>query len=243
MNLKKFIFTFMTLIVFLGLSFIIIFIIVNNDREFESKEIDKVQGTWELYSCDKNPLTWPKELPYVENQYVDFREDVFTYYVNGEITYMAKAQLDALFLRLTPFDNYEGSSIFPEKLRYHHFSDNNFNLIDESRGIQYDFIKHSGTYNELTEYSNEDINGEWYVKLHSHTEDGRKLTFDTINNVIKIYDKASNQEIQISFIWAEDTRNKLSTTTLGDVFLYMPNKTTLFLVQQNNSTIYELSKL
>ena len=239
---KKFIpFIAMGGVVVIGLGVGIGFIIANANRKSDTKEIEKVQGTWVVYAYDTDPANWEKPLPYLENQFMSFDENHLTYYVNGNVAYTADVELDELYLRPTATGNSKEDTL-PKMLRYRRHSEYNFDLEDEEGGHRvWRFIKHFGSYTDTATYSDNNIKGEWEVKYRNHNEDGRKFVLDDVEKRITIA-PGTDKEQTVSYAWKEGVTNTLEAMG-GDVHLFMPADDSLFLVEERPSgAIWELGR-
>ena len=230
-------------VVVIGLGVMVGFIVANANRKPAVKEIDKVQGTWEIYNYDTDPANWDKPLVRVQNQFMVFEDDHMTYYVNGNVAYTADVKLDENFLTQTPTGTSKAGTL-PEKLRYRRYSDYNIELLDEvgsnGKPRRWDFIKHSGTYNQYATYADSDINGVWDVNMRSHVADTRQLTVNAAEKKISILNKETNQMQEITYAWKEGEVNTFTAQGMGDVHVYKPTADVLFFVQQKDCTVWEL---
>lgn len=238
---KVILFSIMGSVVIAGASVGTIFIIKNANRSGEENLLDYVQGTWEIYSYDTQPMLHPKELPAVDNQFFFFDSNHLTYYVNGNVTLTGDITMDGTYMHVFPSENYVASFGSDITLKYTKFSIYNFALINESSIYKWDLIKHRGSYSEVNQLSNEKISGDWNVKYRSHNADSRIIKFDTTNNIVSAK-TIDGVQLDLPYTWSNEKPNLLSVTGMGQIKLYSPNDNVLFLVQYQDSSIWELHR-
>ena len=242
MNKKIIPFIIMGGVVVIGLGVMVGFIVANANRKPAVKEIDKVQGTWEIYNYDPDPANWDKPLNRLHNTFMVFEDKHMTYYVNGNVAYTADVEVDANFLKQTPTGTSKAGTL-PEKLRYRRYSDYNIEFLDEvgvdGKLRRWDLIKHNDTYNNYATYTDADIDGKWDVNLRNHQPDPRTLTINASEKKISILNNDTQAIQDISYAWKEGDANVITAQGLGDIHVFKPTKEVLFFVQQKDGLTWE----